>query len=128
MSIERLHRGPRMSQCVIHNKTVYVADTSHERIVKLSLADGSQIGTPIGVGKLHSCEGVALDAGGNIWVADTAANRLVEFSAAGNVLQTFGSLGTGHGQFDAPGHLEVFDGKLYVSDMFNDRVEIFTLT
>ena len=25
MSIERLHKGPRMSQCVIHNKTVYVA-------------------------------------------------------------------------------------------------------
>jgi enamine deaminase RidA (YjgF/YER057c/UK114 family) len=25
MSIERLHRGPLMSQCVIHNKTVYLA-------------------------------------------------------------------------------------------------------
>jgi enamine deaminase RidA (YjgF/YER057c/UK114 family) len=25
MSIERLHKGPRMSQCVIHNKTVYLA-------------------------------------------------------------------------------------------------------
>jgi enamine deaminase RidA (YjgF/YER057c/UK114 family) len=25
MSIERLHRGPRMSQVVIHNKTVYLA-------------------------------------------------------------------------------------------------------
>ncbi len=106
---------------------VYVADTSHERIVKLSLADGSSLGT-IGVGKLHSCEGVALDAGGNIWVADTAANRLVEFSPAGAVLQTFGSLGTAHGQFDAPGHLEVFDGKLYVMDMFNDRLEVFTLS
>jgi DNA-binding beta-propeller fold protein YncE len=107
--------------------TVYVADTSHERIVKLSLADGSSLGT-IGVGKLHSCEGVALDAGGNIWVADTAANRLVEFSPAGSVLQTFGSLGTGHEQFDAPGHLEVFDGKLYVMDMFNDRLEVFSLS
>ena len=25
MSIERLHKGPRMSQAVIHNKTVYLA-------------------------------------------------------------------------------------------------------
>ncbi len=112
----------------VSGSTVYVADTSHERIVKLSLADGSTIGTPIGVGKLHSCEGVALDSGGNIWVADTAANRLVEFSAAGAVLQTFGSLGTAHGQFDAPGHLEVFAGKLYVMDMFNDRLEVFGLS
>jgi DNA-binding beta-propeller fold protein YncE len=111
----------------VSGSTVYVADTSHERIVKLSLADGSSLGT-IGVGKLHSCEGVALDAGGNIWVADTAANRLVEFSAAGAVLQTFGSLGTAHGQFDAPGHLEVFAGKLYVMDMFNDRLEVFGLS
>lgn len=111
----------------VSGSTVYVADTSHERIVKLALANGSSLGT-IGVGKLHSCEGVALDSGGNIWVADTAANRLVELSAAGAVLQTFGSLGTAHGQFDAPGHLEVFAGKLYVMDMFNDRLEVFGLS
>jgi tripartite motif-containing protein 71 len=110
----------------VSNGTVYVADTSNQRIVKLSLATGSQTGT-VGVGKLHSTEGVAIDAGGDVWVADTAANRLVEFSAAGTLLRAFGSLGSGHGQFDAPGHLEIFNGKLYVMDMFNDRLEVFTL-
>ena len=107
--------------------TVYVADTSHQRIVKLSLATGAQTGT-IGVGKLHSTEGVAVDGDGDVWVADTGANRLVEFSAAGALLRTFGSFGTGHGQFDAPGHLEIFNGKLYVMDMFNDRLEVFGLS
>jgi DNA-binding beta-propeller fold protein YncE len=63
-----------------------------------------------------------------VWVADTGANRLVEFNAAGAQLRTFGSLGSGHGQFDSPGHLEVFNGKLYVMDMFNDRLEVFSLS
>jgi DNA-binding beta-propeller fold protein YncE len=111
----------------VSNGTVYVADTSNQRIVKLSLATGSEIGT-IGVGKLHSTEGVAIDAGGDVWVSDTGANRLVEFSAAGTLIRTFGSLGSAHGQFDAPGHLEVFGGKLYVMDMFNDRLEVFGLS
>ena len=74
--------------------TVYVADTSHERIVKLSLADGSQLGT-VGVGKLHSTEGVASTRAATCGWPTPAANRLVEFSAAGAVLQTFGVAGNG---------------------------------
>jgi tripartite motif-containing protein 71 len=111
----------------VSNGVVYVADTGHQRITKLTLAGGTSLGS-IGVGTLHGTEGVAVDAGGNVWAADTSSDRLVEFSAGGAVLQTFGSLGSGHGQFDAPGHLEVFNGKLYVCDSFNDRLEVFTLS
>jgi DNA-binding beta-propeller fold protein YncE len=111
----------------VSNGIVYVADTGHSRVVKLSLTDGSSKGS-IGAGSLHSPEGVAIDAAGDVWVADTGADRLVEFNATGTLIRTFGSLGSGHGQFNAPGHLEVFVGKLYVCDMFNDRLEIFSIT
>ena len=110
----------------VANGVVYVADTGHQRIVKLSAVDGSSQGT-VGVG-LHGAEGVAIDADGDVWVADTSADRLVEFNAAGTLLQTFGAFGSGHGQFDAPGHLEVVAGKLYVCDTFNDRLEIFSVS
>jgi DNA-binding beta-propeller fold protein YncE len=111
----------------VSNGVVYVADSTNHRILKLSLSDGSVVGT-IGQGTLHSDQGVAVDpTDGSVWVADTSSNRLVEFSAAGDVVQTFGSAGTGNTQFDDPTHLEIFDGKLYVCDTYNDRVQVYDL-
>ena len=110
----------------VSGSTVFVADSGHDRIVELSLADGHQIGT-IGTGTLHETEGVAIDASGNVWVADTGANRLVEFGPGGAFLQAFGSKGTGNSGFDSPEGLAISGGKLYVCDTFNDRVEVFTI-
>jgi len=39
MSIERLHSGPRMSQAVIHNKTIYLAGQVAEDAAGKSVAD-----------------------------------------------------------------------------------------
>ena len=39
MSIERLHKGPRMSQAVIHNKTVYLAGQVAEEAAGKSVAE-----------------------------------------------------------------------------------------
>jgi sugar lactone lactonase YvrE len=103
----------------------YIADTSNNQIVELSMSDGSRLGT-LATG-LHAPAGVALDADGNVWVADSGRDRLVELSPSGGVLQTFGAAGTGNTQFDNPTHLEVFGGRLYVCDTFNDRVQVFDL-
>jgi DNA-binding beta-propeller fold protein YncE len=111
----------------VSNGVVYVADSTNHRVVRLSLSDGAQQGT-FGVGTLHSDEGLAVDpSDDSVWVADTSSNRLVEFSAAGDVVQTLGSAGTGNTQFDDPTHLEIFGGKLYVCDTYNDRVQIYSL-
>ena len=58
-----------------------------------------------------------------VWV-DRKAMRI---SAAGVVLQTFGSMGSAHGQFFRPTHLEIYSGALYVTDSWNDRIEVFKL-
>jgi hypothetical protein len=60
-------------------------------------------------------------------VAEAGQNRLAELSTVGAVLQTFGSLGSGQNQFFHPTHLEVYSGALYVTDEWNDRIQVFKL-
>jgi len=43
-----------------------------------------------GYGKLKTPWGVAVDTGGNVWVADTGNNRIVEFNEKGEFVLTFG--------------------------------------
>ena len=63
---------------------------------------------------IHNPQGIAVDGSGNVWVADTASNRLVEFSPGGTKLQalgaTGGATGTAHGTFNHPTHLEIWNG------------------
>ena len=46
--------------------------------------------------------GIATDAAGNVYVADTRNNRIQKFSATGTFITKWGSSGSGNGQFDAP--------------------------
>ena len=107
---------------------VYVADSNGNSVVELDASTGHTITS---FGGLHNPQGIAVAANGNIWVADTASNRLVEFSAGGTKLQTLGApggaTGTAHGTFNHPTHLEIWNGTLYVADEYNDRIEAFTL-
>jgi DNA-binding beta-propeller fold protein YncE len=106
---------------------VWVADTSNNRIVELSAANGGMLGTFPAALAVHSPKGVAIDASGNVWVSDTSWDRIVEFAPNGAVIRTFGKLGSAHGQFNRPTHLEIVNGKLYVCDEWNDRIEVFTI-
>jgi len=108
----------------VQGTIVYVADTNNNRVVELSASTGAVLKTVSGI---PDPEGIAVTPTGTIWVAETGQNRLIELSAAGTVMQTFGRLGSGHGQFYHPTHLEVYSGALYVTDEWNDRVEVFKL-
>jgi len=111
----------------VDGTTVLATDTRNNRLVRLDLATGAQVGGYLGVGNLHSPEGVAVDANGNIWVGDRAYNRVVELSATGAFEQTIGKLGTGPGQFNHPTHVVVQGNLLYVCDVWNDRIQVFNL-
>ena len=112
----------------IDGSTVLVTDTRNNRLVRLNAATGAQIGGFLGVGNLHSPEGVAVDANGNIWVGDRAYNRVVELNASGGFVQFLGKLGTGPGQFNHPTHLVIQGNLLYVCDVWNDRIQVFNLS
>jgi RHS repeat-associated protein len=79
-----------------------------------------------GAGQFVYPEGIAVDAKGHIWVADTYSNRLEEFNEKGEVLAVIGTTGEGNGQFDRPVGVSVdSSGNVWVSDTENNRIQEF---
>ena len=54
------------------------------------------------LGKLAAPAQIALDAAGNLWVADRGNNRVQQFGPNGERLRMFGERGIGPGQFINP--------------------------
>jgi sugar lactone lactonase YvrE len=65
-----------------------------------------------------------------LYVTDGYGNaRVHRFSADGGLLQSWGEPGDGPGQFNLPHSVWVHtDGRVFVCDRENDRVQIFSLT
>ena len=79
-----------------------------------------------GNGQFNDPFGVATDAAGNVYVADTNNNRIQKFTGAGAYLTQWGSRGSGDGQFDTPlGVATDAAGNVYVSDANNSRIQKF---
>ena len=71
--------------------------------------------------------GIALDAQGNVFVADAYNYRIQKFSPNGTFICQFGSFGSGAQQLNNPYDVAVgSDGAVYVLDSANDRVQVFT--
>ncbi len=66
---------------------------------------------------------------GEMFVADGYGNFLVhKFSPEGKLLKTWGEHGSGPGQFELPHKLDIDkNGRLYICDRNNDRIQIFNL-
>ncbi|HUB98464.1 MAG TPA: S8 family serine peptidase [Solirubrobacterales bacterium] len=83
----------------------------------------------IGASSLKNPQGLAVDKEGNLWVADWGNNQVRKFSPSGELLLSFGSAGSGPGQFSGPeGIAFTPDGKLWVTDSGNSRVQEFDAT
>jgi DNA-binding beta-propeller fold protein YncE len=107
---------------------VFVADTGNGRIVVLGAETGAFI-RRFGEGVLHRPEGVAIEPSGDVWVADTSWDRLVEFGPDGAVRQIVRSWGPKARPFNRPMHLEILRTStevfLFVTDAWRDRVLVF---
>ena len=70
---------------------------------------------------------VAWDAAGNIYVADGYGNsRIAKFDRNGRFLKSWGSRGSGPGQFNIPHTLAIdAQGSVYVGDRGNNRIQVF---
>lgn len=81
-----------------------------------------------GLPAIDRAEGVAIDKEGDIWIADTENNRIIELWSGGTeVRRTFGSFGSGKGQFDKPGGIALDpSGNVWVADTDNNRIQEFT--
>jgi len=70
--------------------------------------------------------GIAIDAAGNVYVADTNNNRIQKFGAGGAFVTSWGGLGTGDGQFKSPHGIEIDGaGNVWVADTTNQRLQEF---
>jgi DNA-binding beta-propeller fold protein YncE len=79
------------------------------------------------LGQFNNPQGVAVDAAGNVYVADSGNHRIQKFSPTGTHLTNWGSQGTGDGEFDHPSGIAVDgSGNVFVADALNDRVQKFT--
>jgi DNA-binding beta-propeller fold protein YncE len=81
-------------------------------------------GRGIGRAQFDAPTGIALDANGNVLVADTNNGRIEKFSPAGTFLGVIGIKGTGYGQLGAPNGIAIDrTGDIYVADASKHRVE-----
>ena len=79
-----------------------------------------------GEGQFADPRGVAVDAQGNVHVADTNNHRIQVFDSNGAFLRQWGAQGDGDGQFNEPWGIAVDgDGNVYVADTWNHRIQKF---
>jgi len=76
----------------------------------------------------HFPTNVALSPAGDIYISDGYGNaRVHKFSPDGPLLRSWGAPGSGPGQFHVPHGIAVDrEGKVFVADRENSRVQIFT--
>ena len=109
---------------------LYIVDRdAHEIIV--CQRDGVRVG---GLGKRHAPlepfnhpTDVAIAPSGDIYVSDGyAGHRVHRFRSGGTLVQSWGELGSGPGQFLTPHAIWVMrDGRVVVADRENNRLQVF---
>lgn len=99
---------------------VYIYDSNRKIIGSFGEKGGS-------TGKLSRPRAVAIDpSNGNMFIVDYMRHAITIYSAGGSFIQEFGGLGWGTGWFQHPNDVAVdSQGRLFVSDLFNHRVQIF---
>lgn len=103
---------------------LYVSDAEKAEVFHLD-GQGEPVGS-FGAGRLARPLGLARDpADGAIFVADAGDHTVKKFSADGELVLTIGKPGAEPGALNTPTHLAFAEGRLYVADTFNFRIQIF---
>jgi Uncharacterized conserved protein len=104
---------------------IYVAEIgSKHRVQKLG-PDGTFISE--WAPGLYGPRKIAIGPDDSIYVVDSGRNRIVKFSPDGQVLASWGSEGSGDGQFRALSSVAVDPNtnNVYVADPVNNRIQVF---
>lgn len=70
--------------------------------------------------------GIDFDQQGNLHVTDFSADEVKVYGRDGELVKTYGSLGSEPGQFDGPAGLAISQntGNIYINDQFNNRIQV----
>lgn len=114
--------------CFTPDNTIMVTDFNNHRLYEIDIEKTPKL---LNADNYKRCElfrpqGLAMDAEGNVLVADCRNNRIQVFSRAGELIGSFGVAGKELGQFDRPSGIALTpDGKIVVVDFGNHRIQIF---
>jgi len=116
--------------CVLHDGRIAITDTHYSRVL-IYEPDGVLAGQfgryGTGPGEFIYPVAVIQDPEGYLYVAEYGSNdRVQKFTTDGKLVLSFGSFGTGPEQFQRPSGLAWRDGRLYVADAINNRVQMFS--
>lgn len=107
-----------------------VCDTHYHRVVEFDAR--GQVARMFGregrgPGEFIYPVAVATDSQENLYVAEYGSNDRVQvFTRGGQFVRAFGAFGTQPGEFQRPSGLAWHDGRVYVADAFNNRIQVFT--
>ena len=113
----------------VSGDTYYVIDRGIPRV--LSLDASGQLQTTFNLQPLspYGLNGLAVDASGTLYAADTGRNRVLVLSRTGQLIKQVGHAGSDLGGFTQPMMLAFGpDGSLFVSDWENNRIQRFDTT
>jgi sugar lactone lactonase YvrE len=104
---------------------IYVAEIGSKHAVQKLGSDGKFIAK--WAPGLYGPRKIAIGANDSIYVVDSGNNRIVKFCPHGQVLASWGSEGSGDGQFKGVSSVAVdpIDNKVYVADPMNSRIQVF---
>ena len=108
-----------------HTGNIYVAEIgSKHRVQKLG-PDGTFIAQ--WAPGLYGPRRITIGPDDSVYVVDSGHNRIVKFSPDGQVLASWGSEGSGDGQFKGFSSVAVdpINNKVYVADSLNSRIQVF---
>ena len=110
---------------------IYVADGDNGRVQAFDGEGNLLFVIPRGYAKgdLSMPRGLALDGDGHLLVADTSAHTVKVYDISGDqpdFIRDIGTSGIGEGEFRFPNGVALADGKIYVTDRENGRVQIWS--
>lgn len=115
---------------VAANGTVYVGDSENRRIQAFTSTGGfiRKWGTRgDGDGQFQMPLGIGVDESSNVYVTDyfRTGHQIQKFTAQGGFLGSWGNSGSGNGQFNTPAGVTAARGRVYIADLYNNRVQVF---
>jgi DNA-binding beta-propeller fold protein YncE len=104
---------------------IYIAEIGSMHCVQKIGPDGTFIAK--WAPELYGPRKIAIGPDDSIYVVDSGRNRIVKFSPDGQVLASWGSEGSGDGQFRGLSSVAVdsINSKVYVADPLNSRIQLF---
>jgi len=105
---------------------IYVAEIGSKHSVQKLDPEGKFIAEWKGPG-FYGPRRIAIGPDDSIYVVDSGHNRIVKFSSDGQLLASWGSEGSGDGQFKGVSSVVIdpINNKVYVADPLNRRIQVF---